>query len=208
MMTRGRQLRTALTIALASAGGLLGAATWRAPDPQSPSGEPVRSLCAGAVRYVLPAAWRIQGFATGGGEGIAASIPCPALAPTPHSADVNLLALDNPGGEDLRAWSERRLDLGGVRRIVEDRTDGAWRTVVSAGEDRGASYVVVERFGATPRARVHAVIAFPALDAIEPGWFERAGEDIDRFLHALAVEGAAPAVTHLAWERGRIRVVR
>lgn len=165
------------------------------------------TFLAGAVRWQLPEGWSVQAvLAQREGEGLAVYIPCPPLDATPHSANANLLAEPNPDGVDLASWTRRRLAVAAPRTVIAERVEGAWRTVVSTGEDRGARYLVVERFGVSPRARVHAVAAFPALAAMGDDWFARAGEDVDRFLDALSLDGAPPSGVHVGWDRGDVRL--
>jgi hypothetical protein len=167
---------------------------------------PLRAFVGGAVRFALPRAWEVQGFVSeGAAEGVAVAIPCAPLDPTPHSANVNVLAEPNAGGEDLRAWSARRLAVAAPRRVLDERLEPGWRTVVSAGEDRSARYVVVERFGVSARGRVHAVAAFPCLPEMGDAWFARAGAEIDGFLASLALEGAPPSAVRIAWDGRTLR---
>lgn len=208
-MTRGRRLAVACLVAIAAAvGGLAGAgARHHLPAaPPAPAALPAAFL-SGDVGYALPGGWVVQGFlAAEGREGVAAFIPCASLDGTPHSANANLLAEANTQGEDLASFSARRLAVAAPRAIVADDVEGAWRTVVSEGVDRGARYVVVERFGVTPRARVHAVAAFPSVAGVDEGWRARTGAEVDRFLGSLSLAGAARSAVHVAWERGALRL--
>lgn len=211
-MTRGRPLGVAAVIVIAAAaGGLAGAGVWqpRSGAPRAPSSPRAAGFLAGEVGYTLPDGWLVQDLLDGDdrpGEGVAAFIPCAPLDGTPHSANANLLAEPNAEGEDVASWSARRLAVAAPRSVVDDRVEGAWRTVVSEGVDRGARYVVVERFGATPRARLHAVAAFPSLAEVGEGWLARTGAEVDRFLDSLALAGAPPSAVHVAWERGALRL--
>jgi hypothetical protein len=166
-----------------------------------------RSLLGGSVRFALPSTWEVQRVvADGAAEGVALFVPCPPLDATPHSANVNLLAEPNREGEGLASWSARRLAVAAPRRIVEERTEPGWRTVISHGEDRAARYVVVERFGVSARGRLHAVAAFPCLQEMGAAWFERAAEDVGRFLASLALEGAPRSAVTLAWDGRTLRL--
>jgi hypothetical protein len=197
-MTRAHSFGAVAAAALfAAAGHGAGAGPTAGAAPP----DPVRSLARGAVRFALPPAWEVQALvADGAAEGVALAIPCRPLDSTPHSANVNLLAEPNDGGEDLASWSARRLAVAAPRRIVAERREPAWRTVVSAGEDASARYVVVERFGVSARGRVHAVAAFPCLPAMGEAWFARAGAEIDRFLASIALEGAPPSGVRVSWD--------
>src|SRR5574337_122686 len=128
-MARARGLG-AVVVALGAAGILVAASAREVPwrDRRAPA---VRgTFVRGAVRFALPAAWRLQRvIPPGGSEGVALEIPCPPLDETSHSANANLLAEPNAGGEDLAAWSARRLSSEAPRRVVEERGDGTWRTV-------------------------------------------------------------------------------
>jgi hypothetical protein len=209
----------AVAAAIAAAGGALAgrsatpapaAAPTSTPDGPVPAAEalgPSRSLLGGALRFALPTAWEVQRVVRdGAAEGVALYVPCPPLDPTPHSANVNLLAEPNPAGEDLASWSARRLAVAAPRRIVEERIEPAWRTVVSHGEDRAARYVVVERLGVSSRGKVHAVAAFPCLPEMGAAWFERAAVDVDRFLASVALEGAAPSAARVGWDGRSLRL--
>lgn len=165
------------------------------------------TFLAGAVDWELPERWAVQAVVSDRGcEGIALYIPCPPLDATPHSANVNLLAEPNADGVDLASWTHRRLAVAAARRIVEERVEGAWHTVVSTGEDRGARYIVVERFGVSPRARVHAVAAFPELPEMGEDWFARTGAELDRFLDALSLAGAPRSAVRVGWSDGDVRL--
>ena len=211
-MTRASRVgAAAAAVAVAAAAAVLVAAGAARSRPAAPTPPPAplarRSLLAGLVTCSLPAGWVVQEEVAGcGSEGLAVTIPCAPLDGTPHSADVNLLAEGNVEGEGLAAWSGRRLAVAAPRRMVEDRVEGAWRTVISAGEDRGVRYVVVERFGATPWARLHAVAAFPTLAGLEEGWLARTGEDVDRFLASLALAGAPRSSVRVRWDGGAVRL--
>lgn len=207
MVVRASRSGGAAAIAMLAVAAALGAAA-RHEQPSAPRAPAVGgTFLSGAVAWALPDGWRVQAFvADRGCEGLAAYIPCPALDATPHSANANVLAEPNPDGLDLASWSGRRLAVAAPRRVVEERVEGAWRTVISAGEDRGARYVVVERFGVSPRARVHAVAAFPELPGIGEDWFARTGVEIDRFLGALSLADAPPSVVHVGWDHGGVRL--
>jgi hypothetical protein len=210
-MSRARRLGAAAAVAAAVAGAAGGAGAGsreeRAGGAAVARGGAGRTLLSGAVRYALPEGWVVQAdLVACGSEGVAVVIPCPPLDATPHSANANLLAVPNDGAEGLAAWSARRLAVAAPTRIVDDRVEETWRTIVSAGEDRGVRYVVVERFGATPAARVHAVAAFPALPAMGARWFVRTGEEIDRFLGSLAIAGAPPSGVRVGWRGGTLRL--
>jgi hypothetical protein len=209
-LTRASRVGAAAAVAVAAAAAGLVAAGAARPRPTAPTSPPPaarRSLLAGLVTCSLPAGWVVQEEVAGcGSEGLAVTIPCAPLDGTPHSADVNLLAEGNAEGEGLAAWSGRRLAVAAPRRLVDERVEGAWRTVISAGEDRGVRYVVVERFGATPWARLHAVAAFPTLAGLEEGWLARTGEDVDRFLASLALAGAPRSSVRVRWDGGAVRL--
>jgi hypothetical protein len=114
---------------------------------------------------------------------------------------VDLLAEPNAEREPLAEWSRRRrLAIAAPRRILEERAEPAWRTVISEGEDRGARYVLVERFGASPVARVHAVAAFPALPEAGSAWLAQVGRDVDGFLGSIALAGAPPSAVRVRWD--------
>ncbi len=165
------------------------------------------AFLSGAVTFSLPPGWLVQGWSRGeGAEGLAAFIPCAALDDTPHSANANLLAEPNREGEPLAAWSARRSAVAAARSVDDERVEGAWRTVVSTGFDRGVRYVVVERFGVSPHGRVHAVAAFPALEGVADRWFGQTSEDIDRFLGSLGLEDAPPSRVHLGWDGRTVRL--
>lgn len=202
-MVQARRAVPGTAIALLVAAALAaGARLSRAPAP-APHPPPAGTFLSGAVGWSLPEGWTVQAvLAERGCEGLAVYIPCPPLDATPHSANANLLAEANAEGVDLASWTRRRLAVAAPRRVLAERVEDAWRTVVSTGEDRGARYVVVERFGVSPRARVHAVAAFPELPGMGEAWFARTGAEIDRFLGALSLEGAPPSGVHVAWERG------
>ncbi len=212
-MVRARRAGAGAAIAFvaaafaALAAGARQAQTGPAPTPRAPP--PSGALVSGAVGWALPEGWFVQALVADrgcGSEGLAVYIPCPPLDATPHSANVNLLAEPNSEGVDLASWTRQRLAVAAPRRVLEDRVEGAWRTVVSTGEDHGARYVVVERFGVSPRARVHAVAAFPELPEMGEAWFARTGADIDRFLGALSLAGAPPSDVHVGWDRGDVRL--
>jgi hypothetical protein len=192
--------------ALAAAAATLAAAADRgAPaggGDAAPPAEVRRTLLGGAVAVSIPAGWVLQGEVAGcRGEGLALTIPCAALDAGPHSADVDLLAEPNAEREPLAEWSRRRrLAIAAPRRILEERAEPAWRTVISEGEDRGARYVLVERFGASPIARLHAVAAFPALPEAGAAWLARVGRDVDRFLGSIALAGAPPSAVRVVWD--------
>jgi hypothetical protein len=201
---RARRIGIAAAAALAAAGALLAVRAPRRPPPGAPA-----ALLGGAVRFALPAAWEVQrAVRDGRAEGVALYVPCPPLDPTPHSANVNLLAEPNDEGEELAAFSARRLAVAAPRRIADERVEPGWRTVVSTGVDRRARYVVVERFGVSPRGRVHAVAAFPCLACMEEAWFERTAEEVDRFLASVALEGAPPASARVGWDGRSLRLGR
>lgn len=206
-MTRGHALLVSAALA-AALGGVAAAAVLRGRAvAEPPRNAPPRALVSGAVTFRIPPAWIVQGWlAERGSEGVALFVPCAPLDDTPHSANVNLLAEPNTDGADLSAWSARRLAVAARREIVEERREGAWRTVVSTGEDRGARYVVVERFGVSGRGRVHAVAAFPASPAVGEGWFARTGEEVARFLDSLALEGAPASRVRLAYDGATLRL--
>lgn len=209
-MTPRRRLAIAAAALAATMGGLVGAAAWpHASDERaSEAGATPGSFLGGAVRFALPGGWLVQQWPFGaGGEGVALFIPCPPLDDTPHSANANLLAEPNVEREDLAGWSARRLRGQVPKRVVSDRVERGWRTVVSTGVDRGARYVVVERFGVSAGARLHAVAAFPALAGVDPGWYAQAGADVDRFLGSLRVDGLAPPSVRVAWD-GRTLALR
>ena len=194
-------------LAIASIVSALAAATVLAAPPARRGPAPDGGFLAGEVTFALPQRWRVQGLlASEGAEGVAAYIPCAALEDTPHSANANLLAEPNREGEGLASWSARRFAVAAPRRLDEERVERAWRTVVSTGFDRGARYVVVERFGVSPRGRVHAVVAFPVLAAAGQGWLARMGEEIDGFLESLALGGAPPSRVHVAWDGRTVRL--
>ncbi len=197
---------TAATMtALAAAGGLVGSGVWHGQD-EGPF--PYRgAFLSGAVTFSLPPGWLVQGWTRGeGAEGVAAFIPCATLDDTPHSANANVLAEPNREGEALAAWSARRFAVAAARHLDEERVESAWRTVVSTGFDRGARYVVVERFGVSPRGRVHAVAAFPAVEGVGDRWFGQTGDDIDRFFGSLALAGAPSSRVHLGWDGRTLRL--
>jgi hypothetical protein len=196
----GAAAAAAIAVSAATA-GLVAAGQGRSAPRPARAPESRRSLLAGAVAFSLPAGWVVQEEVVGcGSEGLAITIPCAPLDPTPHSADVNVLAEANVDGEGLVAWSVRRFAVAAPRTILEERVEDAWRTVISAGEDHGARYLVVERFGVTPRARVHAVAAFPTLPEMGEDWLARAGEDVDGFLASLALAGARPSRVRVVWD--------
>jgi hypothetical protein len=205
-MIRVRRVGAAAAAAVAVSAAAAGFVASAPPQGRSASvparaPESRRTLLAGTVAFSVPAGWVVQEEVAGcGSEGVAITIPCAPLDGTPHSADVNLLAEPNAGGEGLAAWSVRRFAVAAPRTIVEERVEDAWRTVISAGEDHGARYVVVERFGATPLARVHAVAAFPTLAEMGEDWLARAGADVDRFLSSLALAGAPPSRVRVVWD--------
>ncbi len=202
-MTGPGKLAIASAIAALAAAGAAGANAWHERGRASPR----RGLLSGAVAFTLPERWSVQGWlAERGSEGVAAYIPCAPLDETPHSANANLLAESNGDAEGLASWSARRLAVAAPRRIEEERVEGAWRTVVSTGVDRGARYVVVERFGVSSRARVHAIAAFPALAGVPESWFEWTGGEIDRFLRSLALAGAPPSSVRVGWDGRTIRL--
>ncbi len=205
-MTRPRRLATAAIVAaLAAAGGLLGARAWN--DREEGAFAYRGAFLSGAVAFSLPPGWLVQGWMRReDAEGVAAFIPCASLDDTPHSANANVLAEPNREREGLAAWSARRFEVAAVRRIDEERVESAWRTVVSTGWDRGARYVVVERFGVSRRGRVHAVAAFPALDGVGERWFEQTSEDIDRFLGSLALAEAPPSRVRVYWDGRTVRL--
>jgi hypothetical protein len=187
--------------AISAAGGIGAGARGGGPLPRAAlAAQARRTLLGGAVAVSIPPGWVMRDVLACGPEGLALTIPCPPLEATPHSADADLLAEPNAEREALAAWSRRRLAVAAPRRIVDDRVEEAWRTVVSAGEDRGARYVVVERFGATPRGRVHAVAAFPILPEVGDAWLARAGEDVDRFLASISLAGAPPSAVRVVWD--------
>ncbi len=198
---------TAATVLLAAvaafaAGGRIARGPAAAPRPG-----PAGTFLSGAVAWSLPDGWAVQAvLAERECEALAVYIPCPPLDATPHSANVNLLAEANADGVDLAAWTRRRLAVAAPRQVVEERVEGAWRTVVSTGEDRGARYVVVERFGVSPRARVHAVAAFPSLPEIGEDWFAHTGAQLDRFLESLSLADAPASDVHVAWSGGDVRL--
>lgn len=210
-MTRARRVAAAAATAVSAAVGVafgLAAGEPRPGPPPPPASAPAppaaegrRSLLGGAVTFALPAGWVLQEERVGcGREGVAVTIPCAPLDGTPHSADVDLLAEANDDVEGLDAWTWRRRAAATPRTTVEERAEGAWRTVISSGVDRGARYVVVERFGVGPRARLHAVAAFPTLPEVGEGWLSRAGEDVDRFLASLSLAGAPPSAVRVVWD--------
>jgi hypothetical protein len=207
MVVRASRSGGAAGIAMLAVAAALGAAA-RSERPSPARAAAIGgTFLSGAVGWALPQGWRVQGLvADAGCEGLAAYIPCPALDATPHSANANLLAEPNPDRIDLATWSGRRLGVAAPRRVVQERVEGAWRTVISTGEDRGARYVVVERFGVSPRARVHAVAAFPELPGMGEDWFARTGAEIDRFLGALSLADAPPSAVHVGWDRGDVRL--
>lgn len=205
-MKRGHALLA--TAAAAAAIGGLAAGTLRvraaaAPPPASP----VRTFLRGAVSFRLPPGWEVQAWvAEGAAVGVALHVPCAALDPTPHSANVNLLAEPNDEGEGLASWSARRLAVVAPRAPVEERSEAAWRTVVSRGEDGGVPYVVVERLGVSPRARVHAVAAWPVLPETAGDWLARTEGEVARFLDSIVLEGAPPSRVRLAPAPGTARL--
>ncbi|HET8539302.1 MAG TPA: hypothetical protein VFL83_05470 [Anaeromyxobacter sp.] len=208
-MVHARRAVPGGAIALLAAAALAAAARLAlapAPAPPRPAAA-AGTFVSGAVGWELPYGWTVQAvLADRACEGLAVYIPCPPLDATPHSANANLLAEPNVDGVDLAAWTRRRLAVAAPRRVVEERLEGAWRTVVSTGEDRGARYVVVERFGVSPRARVHAVAAFPELPEMGEAWFARTGAEIDRFLDGLSLAGAPPSGVHVGWDEGDLRL--
>ncbi len=167
---------------------------------------PRERLLDGAVAFALPEGWIVQRSLAREEEGVAAFIPCPALDATPHSANANLLAEGNAEGEGIAAWSARRLAVAAPRRIDEERLEPAWRTLVSTGFDGGARYVVVERFGVSARARLHAVAAFPVVDVAGEGWLARTGDEVDRFLGSIRLAGAPPSQVHVGWDGRTVRL--
>lgn len=207
-MTRARRLGTAGAIAVGATAVVLVAIVSRPPVAAAArSSATGHRLVSGAVTFSLPERWLVQDWVRDlASEGVALFIPCAPLDRTPHSANVNLLAEPNADGEGLAAWSGRRLATAAPKLIVDDRVDGPWRTVLSTGEDRGARYLVVERFGVSDRARVHAVAAFPALDDVDPAWFDRTGAEIDRFLDSIALDGASPSSVAVAWDGRTLRL--
>jgi hypothetical protein len=202
-VTRPRRLATAAIVAaLAAEGSFVGA--WLEREDR---GAHRAAFLSGAVTFSLPPAWIVQGWMReDGAEGVAAFIPCASLDDTAHSANANLLVEPNVEGEGLAAWSARRFAVAAPRRVDEERGESAWRTVVSTGFDRGARYVVVERFGVSPRGRVHAVAAFPALDGVGDRWFEQIGDDIDGFLGSLVLADAPPSGVHVGWDGRTMRL--
>jgi hypothetical protein len=212
-MVQARRAVPGAAIALFAAAAVVAAGARLARAPSPPVAAPVATpapagtFLSGAVRWALPDGWAVQAvLAERECEGLAVYIPCPPLDATPHSANANLLAEANADGVDLASWTRRRLAVAAPRRVVEERVEGAWRTVVSTGEDRGARYVVVERFGVSPVARVHAVAAFPELPEVGDAWFARTGAEIDRFLGALSLAGAPPSGVHVGWDHGDVRL--
>lgn len=201
-MTR-RQLAIAGTVSVVV---VAAAAAVAASPSRRGRAPPPAVFLGGTVTYSLPGRWRVQGLVADGAEGVAAYIPCSALDDTPHSANANLLAEPNGEGEGLASWSARRLAVAAPRRMDEERVERAWRTVVSTGFDRGARYAVVERFGVSPRGRVHAVAAFPVIDGVGGAWLARTGDEIDRFLGSIGLAGAAPSEVHVGWDGGTIRL--
>lgn len=189
----------ATAAAAAAIGGLaVGALRVRAAAAP-PRSAPPTTFLRGAVAFRLPSGWEVQAWiAEGSAEGVALHVPCAALDPTPHSANVNLLAEPNAEGEALASWSDRRRSVAAPREAVEERGEAAWRTVVSRGEDGGVRYVVVERFGVSPRARVHAVAAWPLLPETGGAWRARTEAEVSRFLDSIVLEGAPPSRVRLA----------
>jgi hypothetical protein len=207
MVVRASRSGGAAGIAMLAVAAALGAAARHEHPSAARVAEVGGTFLSGAVGWALPDGWTVQAFvADPGCEGLAAYIPCPPLDATPHSANVNLLAEPNADGVDLASWTRRRLAIAAPRQVVEERVEGAWRTVVSTGEDRGARYVVVERFGVSPRARVHAVAAFPSLPEIGEDWFAHTGAQLDRFLDALSLADAPASDVHVAWSGGDVRL--
>lgn len=199
-MTRRQLAITRIVLVVAAAAGIAGAPAPRRRAPHA-------GFVEGAVAFDLPQRWRVQRFVDAAGtEGVAAYVPCAQLDETPHSANANLLAEANGEGEGLASWSARRLAVAAPRRMDEERVEGAWRTVVSTGFDRGARYVVVERFGVTARARLHAVVAFPVLEACGKGWLARTAEETDGFLGSLRLAGAQGSEVHLVWDGSTVRL--
>lgn len=204
-MTRRHALLA--TAAAATIGGLAAGVLGARAAAVTPPATPARSFLRGAVAFHLPPGWEVQAWiAEGGAEGVALQVPCAALDPTPHGGNVNLLAEPNAGGEGLASWSARRLAVAAPREPVEERSEAAWRTVVSRGEDGGVPYVVVERFGVSRRARVHAVAAWPVLPETRGAWLARTEADVARFLDSIALEGAPPSRVRLAPGAGAARL--
>ena len=153
--------------------------------------EQPRDLISKRVTFSLPTHWKIQTQEDSPAVGkIQMIIPYPETDPTPHSANVAIVANTIPEGVTIKEIGDQvyKKSYPGMV-VVNDIPDGReWRTLVWTARN-GVPYVMLNRFGCSNGIALEVLLAFPLLENGDQKWIEKAINDFNSFCETLKIDG-------------------
>ncbi|THB66218.1 MAG: hypothetical protein D6E12_11090 [Desulfovibrio sp.] len=134
------------------------------------------SLVQGRVKVTAPGSWVVlEEGAQGAAELVGFYIPFASAEGSRDDANAIVTVNTNPRAIDVTAYSSLVLrDFLSLPSsvVLSDVTEGMWRTVVWNGRQGTTSYMVVDRFAATPDLLILCRISWPVVDMIDGGMAE------------------------------------
>lgn len=145
------------------------------------------SLLGGAVTYKFPKGWSLQHVSRSKKlEALQFVIIFSTPGQPTQKANVILIAEPNTEGLTVADFSAKKISK--TYKPVADYSEGdSWRTVLSQVPDSKPPYAVLDRFGVTPKGRVHLRIVLPSTGDEQAKWPTVLAKDSNEVINNLGL---------------------
>lgn len=145
------------------------------------------SLLGGTVTYAFPKRWSLQHVSRNKKlEALQFVIPLSAPGQPTEKANVILIAEPNTEGLTVADFSAKKISK--TYKPIADYTEGdSWRTVLSQVPESKPPYAILDRFGVTPKGRVHLRIVLPSTSDEKAKWPAVLAKDSNEVINTLGL---------------------